>query len=344
MASSKPDIPEEITTINKVFGDGSIFLVGDNYRQSVDVIPTGSLELDLALGVGGLALGRVHEIYGPESAGKSTICQHVIAEAQKLGHPVGYIDMEHALDLAYAENCGVDVKNMYISQPDSGEQALEIADKLIHSGKSYVIIVDSVAALVPQAEIEGSMGDSHMGLMARLMSQALRKMSGALKNSNSLILFTNQLRMKIGITYGNPEVTTGGNALKFYATTRMEIRKIETQKSDGVATSNKVKVKVTKNKVAPPFREAIFDIEFGRGINHEGELIDIGAKREIVTKRGAFYSLGDIKLGQGRDRACQYLKENPDLAQSIEVSIRESFKETPMQVAEMAEEEPEGEL
>lgn len=341
------EVPKEVTNVLKVFGDDAVFRLGSNKSIKVDVIPSGSIALDVALGVGGIPRGRVTEIYGPESSGKTTLCQHIVGNAQKAGMIALYVDMENALEPDYAVKCGVDIDNLWISQPGNGEQALEIIDTFIHSAEnSWCVIVDSVAALVPRAEIEGSMGDSHMGLQARLMSQAMRKIvaSNALKNSNSLLVFTNQLRMKLGVQWGNPETTTGGNALKFYASVRLDVRRIQTEKTQGEATGNKVKVTVSKNKVAPPLRKAEFDIVYGEGISREGELLDFGDQYGIVTKKGAFYSLGDIRLGQGRDNARTFLKENPDLAQSIEVSIRESFKEKPMQVSEMEEEEQAEEL
>src|SRR5512137_1547754 len=308
--------------ITKRFGEGSIMRLGEATHLQVETIPTGSLALDLALGVGGIPRGRVSEIYGPESAGKTTLCQHIVAEAQKRGGIAAYIDMEHALDPAYAARCGVDIDNLYISQPDTGEQALEIAEQLVRSGAVDIIVIDSVAALVPRAEIEGEMGDSHMGLQARLMSQALRKLSGAIKQSNTALVFTNQLRMKIGVMFGNPETTTGGNALKFYASVRMDIRRTQSIKTDAEVVGNRVKVRVTKNKVAPPFREAEFDIMFNEGISKVGDILDIGVNLEIITKRGAFFAYGDVKLGQGRENGKDFLKEHPEIANEIEAEIR----------------------
>ena len=311
-----------LASIAKKYGDGAIMRLGEATHLDVDAIPTGSLALDIALGVGGVPRGRITEIYGPESSGKTTLCQHIVAQAQKRGGTCAYIDMEHALDPSYAARCGVDTENLYISQPDTGEQALEIADALIHSGAIDVVVVDSVAALVPRAEIEGEMGDSHMGLQARLMSQALRKLSGAIKASNAVVIFTNQLRMKIGVMFGNPETTTGGNALKFYASVRLDVRRIQTIKGGGEAVGNRVRVRVTKNKVAPPFREAEFDIMFNEGISQAGDILDIGTDMGIVTKRGAFFSYGDTRLGQGRENAKEFLKQNPDIAQQIDQEVR----------------------
>jgi len=311
-----------LATLTKKFGDGTIMRLGEAAHLQVASIPTGSLALDLALGVGGIPRGRITEVYGPESSGKTTICQHIVAEAQKRGGTCAYIDMEHALDPSYAACCGVDIDNLYISQPDTGEQALEIADALIHSGAIDAVVIDSVAALVPRAEIEGEMGDSHMGLQARLMSQALRKLAGAIKASNTAVIFTNQLRMKIGVMFGNPETTTGGNALKFYASVRLDVRRIQTIKSEGEATGSRVRVRVTKNKVAPPFREAEFDIMYNEGISRAGDVLDIGTELEIVTKRGAFFTYGDTKLGQGREKVKEFLKANPAIAGQIEADIR----------------------
>ncbi len=309
-------------SILKRFGEGSIMRLGEATHLKVETIPTGSLALDLALGVGGIPRGRVTEIYGPESAGKTTLCQHIVAEVQKRGGIAAYIDMEHALDPSYAAKCGVDIDNLYISQPDTGEQALEIAEQLVRSGAVDLIVIDSVAALVPRAEIEGEMGDSHMGLQARLMSQALRKLSGAIKQSNTALLFTNQLRMKIGVMFGNPETTTGGNALKFYASVRLDIRRTQSIKTNAEVVGNRVKVRVTKNKVAPPFREAEFDIMFNEGISKVGDILDIGVNMDVITKRGAFFTYGDIKLGQGRENVKDFLKEHPEIANEIEGVIR----------------------
>jgi len=311
-----------LATLAKKYGDGTVMRLGEAAHLQVASIPTGSIALDLALGVGGVPRGRITEIYGPESSGKTTICQHIVAEAQKAGGTCAFIDMEHALDPGYAARCGVDIDNLYISQPDTGEQALEIADALIHSNAVDVIVIDSVAALVPRAEIEGEMGDSHMGLQARLMSQALRKLSGAIKASNAAVIFTNQLRMKIGVMFGNPETTTGGNALKFYASVRLDVRRIQTIKTEGEAAGNRTRVRVTKNKVAPPFREAEFDIMYNEGISKVGDLLDVGTNLDIITKRGAFFSYGDTRLGQGREKAKDFLKENPEIVAQIEQNIR----------------------
>jgi recombination protein RecA len=318
----RQSLDKALSDLTKRFGDGAIMRLGEAHHLQVDVIPSGSLALDIALGIGGVPRGRVTEIYGPESSGKTTICQHIVAEAQKRGGTCGYIDMEHALDPVYAAKCGVDVDDLYIAQPDTGEQALEIAEALVRSGAMDVVVIDSVAALVPRAEIEGEMGDSHMGLQARLMSQALRKLSGAIKQSNTAVIFTNQLRMKIGVMFGNPETTTGGNALKFYASIRLDVRRIQAIKVGQDIIGSRTRVRVTKNKVAPPFREAEFDIMYNEGISKVGELVDMGVALEIITKRGAFFAYNDTRLGQGRENAKTYLKENPDMAAEIELAIR----------------------
>jgi recombination protein RecA len=313
-----------VATLNKRFGDGVIMRLGDAQHLNVEAIPTGSLSLDIALGVGGFPRGRVIEIYGPESSGKTTLCQHVIAEAQKRGGICAFIDMEHALDPRYAAQCGVDINNLYISQPDTGEQALEIADALIRSGTMDVVVIDSVAALVPRAEIEGEMGDSHMGLQARLMSQALRKLSGVIKQTNTIVIFTNQLRMKIGVMFGSPETTTGGNALKFYASVRLDIRRIQAIKAGGDTLGNRTRVKVKKNKVAPPFTECEFDIMYNEGISKTGEILDLGVDLGVIDKRGAYYRYGeDILLGQGRENSKVFLVENPELLLKLENEIRQ---------------------
>ncbi len=311
--------------LNKKYGDGIVMRLGDATKMLVESIPTGSLSLDIALGVGGIPRGRVIEIYGPESSGKTTVCLHVIAEAQKRGGICGFVDVEHALDPAYAARIGVDVNNLYISQPDTGEQALEIAEALVRSGAMDVVVVDSVAALVPRAEIEGEMGDSHMGLQARLMSQALRKLTGVIKTSNTCMIFTNQLRQKIGVMFGNPETTTGGMALKFYASVRLDIRKIESIKQGTEVVGNRTRVTVKKNKVAPPFKTAEFDIMYNEGISTAGDLIDLGVSMDIITKRGAFYSYGDMRLGQGRESAKLFLDQNPEVATTIDAAIRNSI-------------------
>ena len=330
--------------LTKRFGDGTIMRLGEARHMNVEAIPTGSLALDIALGVGGVPRGRVTEIYGPESSGKTTICLHIVAEAQRRGGTCGYVDMEHALDPAYAAKCGVDVENLYISQPDTGEQALEIAEQLVRSGAMDVVVIDSVAALVPRAEIEGEMGDSHMGLQARLMSQALRKLSGAIKQSNTSVLFTNQLRQKIGVMFGNPETTAGGMALKFYASVRLDVRRIQAIKEGAEVIGARTRVRVTKNKVAAPFREAEFDIMYNEGISKVGDLVDIGTALEIITKRGAFFSYNDTRLGQGREQAKTFLKQHPDVAEEIDLAIRaqQAATGTPMAVG-AAEEEAESE-
>jgi recombination protein RecA len=311
-----------VAQIKKQFGDGALMRLGEATHLAVEAIPTGSLALDLALGVGGVPRGRVTEIYGPEAAGKTTVCQHIVAEAQRRGGTCAYIDMEHALDPAYARRCGVDVDNLLISQPDTGEQALEIAEELVRSGALDVVVVDSVAALVPRAEIEGEMGDASMGMQARLMSQALRKLSGAIKQSNTAMIFTNQLRQKIGVMFGNPETTPGGLALKFYASVRLDVRRIQTIKDGAEAVGARTRVRVTKNKVAPPFREAEFDIMYNEGISKVGDIVDLGVQLEIITKRGAFFSYGDQRIGQGRENAKTYLKEHPDMADEIDAAVR----------------------
>jgi recombination protein RecA len=315
-------LEQTLSTLVKRFGEGAIMRLGEATHLQVEVIPTGSIALDLALGVGGIPRGRITEIYGPEAAGKTTLCQHIIAEAQKRGGTCAFIDMEHALDPTYAACCGVNIDDLYIAQPDTGEQALEIAEALIRSGAIDALVVDSVAALVPRAEIEGEMGDSHMGLQARLMSQALRKLSGAIKQSNTAMIFTNQLRMRIGVMFGNPETTTGGNALKFYSSVRLDIRRIQSIKAEGQVIGNRTKVRVTKNKVAPPFREAEFDIMYNEGISKAGDVLDIATELEIITKRGAFFAFGDTRLGQGRENAKEFLKQTPELLAQIEEQIR----------------------
>ena len=307
--------------IEKMYGKGSIMRLGDQNNLQVDVIPTGSLSLDVALGVGGLPRGRIVEIYGPESSGKTTLALHVAAEAQKKGGEVAFVDAEHALDPTYARALGVNIDEMLISQPDTGEQALEITEALVRSGAIDVIVVDSVAALVPRAEIEGEMGDSYVGLHARLMSQALRKLTGAVGKTNTIVIFINQLREKVGVIYGNPEVTTGGRALKFYASVRMEVRRMEHLKNGTELIGSHTRVKVVKNKVAPPFKEAEFDIMYGEGISRTSELVDLGVKYGLVNKSGAWFSMGDTRLGQGRDAAKQYFKEHPDIADEVQREI-----------------------
>jgi len=319
-----------ISQIEKRFGKGSVMRLGEYAATSaVEAIPSGSLALDLALGVGGVPKGRITEIFGPESSGKTTLAQHIIAEAQKRGGTAAYIDVEHALDPTYAANCGVNVDEIYISQPDTGEQALEITEALVRSGAVTVIVIDSVAALVPQAEIEGEMGEPHVGLQARLMSQALRKLAATIGKSKTAVIFINQLREKVGIVFGNPEVTPGGRALKFYSSVRIDLRRTEVIKQGDKIVGSQIKAKVVKNKVAPPFRTAEFDIMFDHGISQEGNLIDLGVELGLVAKAGAFFSYGDVRLGQGRESAKQYLEQNPELAEEIEQRIRASAITTP---------------
>ncbi len=316
-------LEKALTDITKRYGEGSIMRLGEAHHMTVEAIPTGSLSLDIALGVGGIPRGRITEIFGPESSGKTTICQHIVAEAQKLGGTAAYIDMEHALDPVYASHCGVNVDNLLISQPDTGEQALEIAETLVRSGAVDLVVVDSVAALVPRAEIEGDMGDATMGMQARLMSQALRKLSGAISQTKTAMIFTNQLRQKIGIMFGNPETTPGGLALKFYASVRLDTRRIQSIKSGAEITGNRTRVRVVKNKVAPPFRTAEFDIMYNQGISKVGDIIDLATQLEIITKRGAFFSYGDIRLGQGRENAKEFLQQNVELSQEIDAAVRQ---------------------
>jgi len=318
-------IDAALAQIERQFGKGSLMRMGDRTRTPIEVIPTGAIALDIALGVGGLPRGRVVEIYGPESSGKTTVALHAVANAQKAGGLAAFIDAEHALDPEYAKALGVDTDNLYISQPDNGEQALEIADTLIRSGALDVIVIDSVAALVPRAEIEGEMGDSHVGLQARLMSQALRKLTGALNHSRTTAIFINQLREKVGVMFGSPETTTGGRALKFYASVRLDVRRIETLKDGQEAVANRTRVKVVKNKVAPPFRQAEFDIVYGEGISREGGLIDMGVEQGFVRKSGAWYTYESGQLGQGKENARTYLKDNPDIANEIEKKIKEKL-------------------
>ncbi len=310
--------------IVKRFGEGSVMRLGEALHLKVEVIPTGSLTLDLALGVGGIPRGRVTEIFGPEASGKTTLAQHIVAEAQRRAGVCAYIDMEHALDPDYAQRCGVDVNNLYISQPDTGEQALEIAETLVRSGAVDVVVIDSVAALVPRAEIEGDMGDATMGMQARLMSQALRKLSGVIKQTNTAVIFTNQLRQRIGVMFGNPETTTGGMALKFYASVRMDMRRIESIKVGQEVVGNRTRVRVVKNKVAPPFKVAEFDIMYNEGISKYGDLLDLGVEVGMIDKRGSFYSYKDQRIAQGRENARQFLKENPEIAEELELEIRKS--------------------
>jgi recombination protein RecA len=328
-----------IMSIEKQFGRGSIMRLGSSERQAVDVIPTGSIALDLALGVGGIPRGRMTEIFGPESSGKTTLCQHVLAEAQKRGGVVAFIDVEHALDPGYARACGVNVDELLVSQPDTGEDALQITETLIRSGGVDCVVVDSVAALVPKAEIEGDIGDSFVGIQARLMSQALRKLAGAVNRSNTALVFTNQLREKIGVMFGNPEVTPGGRALKFYASVRLDIRRVETIKVGTDSVGNRVRVKVVKNKVAPPFRVAEFDIMFGEGISREGGLLDVGVAMSIVTKTGAWFTFGETRLGQGRESAKEFLKANADISGKVEEQIRGKMNEVSLPVEGIEEAE-----
>lgn len=312
-----------LAQIEKQYGKGSVMKLGDqSANMGIDVVPTGSLSLDLALGLGGMPRGRIIEIYGPESSGKTTVALHVVAEVQKMGGIAGFIDAEHALDPTYAAHIGVDIDNLYISQPDNGEQALEITETMVRSGAVDVIIVDSVAALVPKAEIDGEMGDSHVGLHARLMSQALRKLTGIISKSNCVVIFINQLREKVGVMFGNPETTTGGRALKFYASVRLDVRRIETLKVGGEVVGNRTRVKVVKNKVAPPFKEAEFDIMFGKGISKEGDILDLAVLHDIINKAGAWYSYNGEKIGQGRENTKLYLANNPEVMEEIEQQVR----------------------
>ena len=313
--------------IEKQFGKGSVMKLGEFQAMNIEAIPTGALGLDIALGIGGVPRGRIVEIYGPESSGKTTLALHIIAEAQKMNGEAAFIDAEHALDPVYAKHLGVDIDNLIVSQPDTGEQALEITEALIRSGALDVIVVDSVAALVPKAEIDGDMGDSHIGLQARLMSQALRKLAGAINKSKTVLIFINQLREKVGIMFGNPETTTGGRALKYYSSVRLDIRKIENIKQDGEVVGNRARVKVVKNKVAPPFREAEFDIVYGKGISKEGNILDIGVNLDIVEKSGSWFSYNGERIGQGRENVKKYMKEHPEMMAEIEEKIRAKFSE-----------------
>ena len=325
VSDKKKALETAMQQIEKMYGKGSIMRYGDGTVANVEAIPTGSLALDLALGIGGLPRGRVVEIYGPESSGKTTLALHVLAQAQKLGGEVAFVDAEHALDPTYARALGVKVEDMLISQPDTGEQGLEICEALVRSGAIDVVVVDSVAALVPRAEIEGDMGDSHVGLLARLMSQALRKLAGSIAKTNCVVIFINQLRMKIGVMYGNPETTTGGNALKFYASVRLDVRRVESIKNGSDVIGNRTRVRVVKNKVAPPFREAVFDIMYGEGISKSGEILDMAVQLELVQKSGSWFSIGDERIGQGRDNAKQYIMDRPELMDQLEEQIRENL-------------------
>ena len=323
MVGKEKALEMALSQIEKQFGKGTVMKLGDAASKiTVSTIPSGCLELDIALGVGGIPKGRIIEIYGPESSGKTTMALHVVAESQKLGGTAAFIDAEHALDPVYAKNLGVNVDELYVSQPDNGEQALEITEALVRSGAIDVVVIDSVAALVPKAEIEGDMGDSHVGLQARLMSQALRKLAGVISKSNTIVIFINQLREKVGVMFGNPEVTTGGKALKFYASIRLDVRKIDTLKNGNEAYGNRTRIKVVKNKVAPPFKSAEFDIIYGEGISKEGSILDMAVARKIVQKTGAWYSYGDLRIGQGRDNARTFLKDNKELCAEIEAKIR----------------------
>ena len=323
--AKKDALATALAQIEKQFGKGAVMKLGDNAAMQVDAISTGSIGLDLALGVGGVPRGRIIEVYGPESSGKTTLALHVLAEAQKKGGEVAFIDVEHALDPTYAEALGVDINNLLVSQPDTGEQAMEICEALVRSGAIDAIVVDSVAAMVPRAEIEGEMGDSHVGLQARLMSQAMRKLTSVIGKTNTVCVFINQLREKVGVMYGNPEVTTGGRALKFYASVRLDIRRIQTLKNGDEAVGNRTRVKVVKNKVAPPFKEAYFDIMYGEGISKWGEMVDLAVQLELINKSGSWFSIGDERIGQGRDSAKQYLIDHPDVADRIEQSIRDNM-------------------
>lgn len=321
-SDKKRAIETAMQQIEKMYGKGSIMRLGENLHANVEAVPTGSLALDLALGIGGVPKGRIIEIYGPESSGKTTLALHIVAETQKKGGEAAFVDAEHALDPTYARALGVNIDDMLISQPDTGEQALEITEALVRSGAIDVVVVDSVAALVPRAEIEGEMGDSYVGLQARLMSQALRKLTGAINKTNCIVIFINQLREKVGVMYGNPEVTTGGRALKFYSSVRIEVRRIEALKSGSEIIGNRTRAKIVKNKVAPPFREAEFEILYGQGISKWGEMVDLAVKLDIIQKSGSWFSMGELRIGQGRDAARQYLKDNPDVAEKVEAEVR----------------------
>ncbi len=321
----KKALQTAISQIEKNFGKGTVMRLGDRPEMNVDAIPTGSLALDAALGIGGVPKGRIIEIYGPESSGKTTLALHILAEAQKKGGEVAFVDAEHALDPVYAAALGVDTENMLVSQPDTGEQALEITDALVRSGAVDAVVVDSVAALVPKQEIEGEMGDTFVGLQARLMSQALRKLAGTIAKTNCVVIFINQLRMKIGVMYGNPETTTGGNALKFYSSVRLDVRRVESIKEGGNVIGNKTRVKVVKNKVAPPFREAFFDIMYGEGISKWGELVDMAVQMDIIQKSGSWFGMGDERIGQGKDSVKTFLQQNPEIAQQVEAQVRENL-------------------
>ena len=325
-AEKKKALEVAMSQIEKQFGKGSVMKLGEFKAMEIEAIPTGALSLDIALGIGGVPRGRIIEVFGPESSGKTTLALHIVAEAQKMGGEAAFIDAEHALDPVYAKKLGVDIDNLIVSQPDTGEQALEITESLVRSGALDIIVIDSVAALVPKAEIDGDMGDSHIGLQARLMSQALRKLAGAINKSKTVLIFINQLREKIGVMFGNPETTTGGRALKFYASVRMDIRKIENIKQDGEVKGNRVRVKVIKNKVAPPFREAEFDVVYGQGISKEGNILDMAVNLDIVEKAGSWFSYDGNRIGQGRENVKKYLRENPKMLEEIEAKVREDFE------------------
>ena len=342
-SDKKKALATALSQLDKTFGKGTVMRLGDRPEMNVEAIPTGSLALDAALGIGGVPKGRIIEIYGPESSGKTTLALHILAEAQKRGGEVAFVDAEHALDPVYAAALGVDIDNLLVSQPDTGEQALEITDALVRSGAVDAVVVDSVAALVPKQEIEGEMGDTFVGLQARLMSQALRKLAGTINKTNCVVIFINQLRMKIGVMYGNPETTTGGNALKFYASVRLDVRRIEAIKEGGNVIGNKTRVKVVKNKVAPPFKEAVFDIMYGQGISKWSELIDLAVQMDIIQKSGSWFSMGDDRIGQGKDSVKAYLQERPELAEQVEAQVRENLwkisggaPKAPARVAEKA--------
>ncbi len=341
-SDKKKALQTALSQIDKNFGKGTVMRLGDRPEMNVEAIPTGSLALDAALGIGGVPRGRIIEIYGPESSGKTTLALHILAEAQKRGGEVAFVDAEHALDPVYAAALGVDTDNLLVSQPDTGEQALEITDALVRSGAIDAVVVDSVAALVPKQEIEGEMGDTFVGLQARLMSQALRKLAGTIAKTNCVVIFINQLRMKIGVMYGNPETTTGGNALKFYSSVRLDVRRVEAIKEGGNVVGNKTRVKVVKNKVAPPFREAVFEILYGQGISKWGELVDLAVQMDIVQKSGSWFSMGDERIGQGANAVKDYLINNPDIAQKVEAQVRENLwklnavVKTPAKAAEKA--------
>jgi len=325
MSEKQKALETALSQIERQFGKGAVMRMGDQAKVAVDVIPSGSLALDAALGIGGYPRGRVIEIYGPESSGKTTLALHAVAEAQKMGGTAAFVDAEHALDVTYAEKLGVNVEDLLVSQPDSGEQALEIVDMLTRSGALDIIVVDSVAALTPKAELDGDMGDSHMGLQARLMSQALRKLTSSISRSKTMVIFINQIRMKIGVMFGNPETTTGGNALKFYASVRLDVRRTGSIKKGDEVLGNETRVKVLKNKLAPPFKQAHFSIMYGEGVSHAGEVLDLGVEHKLVNKSGAWYAVGNERIGQGRDNAIRYLKEHPELMADLESKIREAL-------------------